>query len=281
MTCKHAIIAVAGYGSRRLPATKAVDKCLLPVLNRPIIDYIVRDCVDAGITHIVLVVSEQNKEQLQRYFGRSEDLESYLTTHGKEDMLPLVEPLKGVEIEYIVQPADVPYGTVTPIALARPSIPAGDQALILMGDDFFYTGDDDRNPIADLLKAAGDGSAALAAEVEHSQVYRYGILVADDEGNLQYSLEKPKPEESPSNMISTAKSVFTSELLDETVTFYNEPATPGKEKYFNLQPYERYMAKGNKIKVVQGTGTYLDTGTLDNWLKANMFIAKDQGIDLT
>jgi UTP--glucose-1-phosphate uridylyltransferase len=253
---------------------------LLPVLNRPVIDYVVQDCIRAGIKHIVLVVSEQNKEQLQRYFGRNEDLENYLVTHGKEEMLPLVHPPEDVEFEYVVQPADVPYGTVTPIALARPSIPKGEQALILMGDDFFYTGDD-RNAIADLLEATGDGASALAAQVDHSQVYRYGVLVADDEGNLQYSLEKPKPEESPSNMISTAKSVFTSDLLDETVAFYNEPSTPGKEKYFNLQPYERYMAKGNKIKVVQGTGTYLDTGTLDNWLKANVFIAKAQGIDFT
>lgn len=276
MGVKYAIIAVAGYGSRRLPVTKAVDKCLLPVLNRPIIDYIVRDCADAGVDHIMLVVSESGKEQLQRYFGQNDDLENYLRTHGKEDFLPLIEPPKNVEIEYVVQPADVPYGTVTPIALARPSIPEGERALILMGDDFFYT-EDKSNPIKAFLDEVPEGSAALTTKVDESEVSKYGILVADDEGNLEYSLEKPQPEESPSTMISTAKSIFTSELLDETLGFYNEPGVPGKEKYFNLQPYSRYMEKGNKIKVVEAKGTYLDTGTLENWLRTNMFVARAEG----
>lgn len=279
MGVKHAIIAVAGYGSRRLPVTKAVDKCLLPVLNRPVIDYVVQDCIGAGIEHIVLVVSEDGKKQIESFFGRNENLENYLKEHGKEDYLPMVEPPKNVEIEYVVQPADVPYGTVTPIALARPSIPEGERALILMGDDFFYT-EDKSNPIKKFVEEVPEGAAALTTKVEQNEVSKYGILVADDDGNLQYSLEKPQPEESPSTMISTAKSIFTSELLDETLQFYNEPATPGKEKYFNLEPYSRYMEKGSKIKVVEAQGTYLDTGTLENWLKTNMYVAKAEGIEV-
>lgn len=276
MGVNHAIIAVAGYGSRRLPVTKAVDKCLLPVLNRPVIDYVVQDCIGAGINHIVLVVSEQGRDQIASFFERNEPLENYLKEHGKEDYLPIVEPHKGVEIEYVVQPPDVPYGTVTPIALARKSIPEGERALILMGDDFFYT-EDKSNPLEKFIEAVPEGAAALTTKVEKSEVSKYGILVADEEGNLEYSLEKPKPEESPSTMISTAKSIFTSELLDETLQFYNEPATPGKEKYFNLEPYSRYMEKGNNIKVVEAHGTYLDTGTLENWLKTNMYVAKAEG----
>ena len=274
---KHAIIAVAGYGSRRLPVTKAVDKCLLPILNRPIIDYIVRDCINAGVTHIVLVVSESGKEQLQRYFGHNQDLENYLVTHGKEEYLGLIQVPDEVTFEYVVQPPDVPYGTVTPPALARHAIPKGESSLLLMGDDILYTGERE-NSMAQFIEQAGDEAAALTTEVAQHEVSKYGILVTDDEGYLKYSLEKPKPEESPSTMISTAKCVLTSDLLDEIVTFYNEPSTPGKEKYFNLEPYSRYIAKGNRIKVVQIEGTYLDAGNLENWLKANIFMAREQGI---
>lgn len=277
MKVKHAIIAVAGYGSRRLPVTKAVDKCLLPILNRPIIDYNVRDCINAGITHIVLVVSESGEEQLRRYFGRNRDLENYLVTHGKEEYLDMIQVPDEVEFEYVVQPPDVPYGTVTPPALARPCIPKGESSLVLFGDDIIYTGEAE-NSMAQFIAKAGDEAAVLTVEVERHEVGKYGIYVIDDRGYLQYSLEKPKPEESPSTLINTGKCIMTSELLDEIVAFYKEPATPGKEKYYNLEPFSRYIEKGNKIKIPQIEGTYLDTGNLQNWLKANIFMAEKQGL---
>jgi UTP-glucose-1-phosphate uridylyltransferase len=90
--------------------------------------------------------------------------------------------------------------------------------------------------------------------------------------------EKPSADEAPSIMINISKYVFNSDLLDEIETFYNEPSVPGKEKYINVIPFDRYMAKGGKIKVVRAPGTYLDTGTLEKWLYANNFVAKSQNI---
>lgn len=276
MSIKHAIIPVAGYGSRRLPVTKAIDKCMLPVLNRPIIDYVVQDCVRAGIKHIILVVSEQN-EQFMRYFGHNPGLEKYLKDQGKTEYLEIIKAPEDVTFEFIVQPADAPYGTATPVALARPSIPKGESAVVLMGDDILYTGDE-RNPIADLIEAAGEDSAALTTEVDRSEVSAYGVLVIDSDGNLDHMVERPSVEEAPSTMINISKYVFSSDLLDEIETFYNEPPVPGKEKYINVVPFDRYMTKGGKIKVVRAPGTYLDTGTLEKWLYANNFIAKNQNI---
>lgn len=276
MNCKHAIIPVAGYGSRRLPITKAIEKCMLPVLNRPIIDYVVQDCIRAGIKHIILVVSEQN-EQFMRYFGHNPGLEKYLVDHGKTQYLEMIKVPEGVEFEFVIQPHDAPYGTATPVALARPSIPKDESAVVLMGDDILYTGDD-RNPIADLVDTAGTDSAALTTEVDSSEVSKYGVLVCDEDGNLDHMVEKPATGDAPSNMINISKYIFNSDLLDEIETFYLEPMEKGKEKYINVVPFDRYMAKGGKIKVVRASGTYLDTGTLEKWLYANNFIAKDQGI---
>jgi UTP--glucose-1-phosphate uridylyltransferase len=276
MTCKYAIIPVAGYGSRRLPITKAIEKCMLPILNRPIIDYVVQDCVRAGIKHIILVVSEQN-EQFMRYFGHNPGLEKYLIDHGKTEYLELIKAPEDVKFEFITQPADVPYGTATPVALARSRVPKGEPAVVLMGDDILYTGDD-RNPIAELIEAAGIDSAALTTEVDISEVSKYGVLACDEDGNLDHMVEKPTADEAPSTMINISKYVFTSDLLDEIETFYREPSIPGQEKYINVEPFNRYMAKGGKVKVVRASGVYLDTGTLEKWLYANNYIAKDQGL---
>src|SRR5687767_1023195 len=92
MKIKKAIIPVAGYGTRRLPITKAVEKCMLPVGNRPIVDYVVEDCLKAGITDIIFVVSEQF-EQLQNYYGNNELLEEYLKGKGKTAQLQEVREL--------------------------------------------------------------------------------------------------------------------------------------------------------------------------------------------
>lgn len=276
MLCKHAIIPVAGYGSRRLPVTKAIEKCMLPVLNRPIIDYVVQDCIRAGIKHIVLVVSEES-EQFTRYFGRNPGLEKYLIDHDKTEYLEVIKTPEDITFEFVVQPADAPYGTATPVALARPSIPKGEAAVVLMGDDILYTGDE-RNPIEELIAAAGQDSAVLTTEVDRSEVSGYGVLVCDDDGNLDHMVEKPSAEEAPSTMINISKYIFNSDLLDEIETYYREPIAAGKEKYINVEPFNRYMAKGGEIKVVRAPGTYLDTGTLEKWLYANNFIAKIQNI---
>lgn len=276
MTCRHAIIPVAGFGSRRLPITKAVEKEMMPVLNRPIIDYIVRDCVAAGITHIVMVVGEAS-DQYQKYFGESKEIQNYLKAHGKDEYLELVKPLEDVKFEYIVQTQDLPYGTTTPVAIARPLIPEGESAVVLMGDDVIYT-TDKTNPIAELIEQSGDSVGLLTTYMSKERISRYGVLATDEDGYLTHMVEKPSADEAPTNMINISKYLFTSEMLDEVVEFYNEPATPGKEKYVNLEPLERYRARGGKVKVVPTHGHYLDVGTVEGWLHANLVVAKAEGI---
>ncbi|NCU40297.1 hypothetical protein EOL73_00875 [Candidatus Saccharibacteria bacterium] len=85
-TCTKAIIAVAGYGTRRLPISKAVEKCMVPLLNRPIVDYVVEDCVKAGVKDIYFVVSGDAR-QLRNYYERDMELEAYLERKGKNDLL--------------------------------------------------------------------------------------------------------------------------------------------------------------------------------------------------
>src|SRR5690606_14322531 len=113
----RAIIPVAGWGTRRLPITKTIEKCMLPIGNRPLVDYVVQDCLKAGITEIIFIVSEDST-QLQSYYGDNLALNDYLTRGGKTDKLPLVAPPQGVTLRYVTQPSGSKYGTAVPVALA-------------------------------------------------------------------------------------------------------------------------------------------------------------------
>ena len=103
MEITKAIIPVAGWGTRMLPITKAIEKCMLPVGKRPIIDYVVQDCLAAGIREFIFVVSEQSS-QLEAYYRSNIHLNDYLRRKGKEDMLPLIAPLKA-NMHFVTQPS--------------------------------------------------------------------------------------------------------------------------------------------------------------------------------
>ena len=91
MKVKKAIIPVAGWGTRRLPITKTIEKAMLPIGNRPLVDYVVEDCVKAGINEIYIVVDEKPFSQVKDYYTNNEKLNNYLIAHGKENRLSLAD----------------------------------------------------------------------------------------------------------------------------------------------------------------------------------------------
>ncbi|MDQ5953555.1 MAG: UTP--glucose-phosphate uridylyltransferase, partial [Patescibacteria group bacterium] len=204
---KTAIIPVAGYGSRMLPVTKAVEKCMLPVLNRPVIDYVVADCIAAGITNIVFVVGE-GSDQLQRYYGHNASLEKYLKYQNKHDFLPLIEPPKGVTFAYVEQAQSGKYGTAVPVSLASHFVEDDEQVLILMGDDFVWN-KDGSSELARLIKSVknNDEAAMLGVPVEKSELSKYGVIKANKEGIFEAIIEKPAIKDAPSNLINISKYV--------------------------------------------------------------------------
>ncbi|MBL8159765.1 NTP transferase domain-containing protein [Candidatus Saccharibacteria bacterium] len=276
---KHAIIVAAGFGSRRLPVTKAVEKEMMPLLNRPVVDYIVQDCIDAGVEHIVFVVGE-GSEQIKNYYSTHAVLEKYLADRGKDKQLGQIAP-PAVSFDFVEQTNHQlfnMYGTNTAVAIARNLIPAGERALVLMGDAFLYsTG---RNTIREMVETTTEDEAAvLAIEIPREEVTRYGVLDVDENGYLRCMVEKPSVEEAPSNLINSAEYIFTSDMLDEVVKFHNEEYPEGKERYVNIEPLERFLASGGKMKVATPAGVFLDAGTTEGWLRANIYLAKEQGIE--
>lgn len=262
-----AIIPVAGWGTRRLPITKTIEKCMLPVGNRPIIDYNVQDCIKAGINEIIFVVGEQSS-QLQEYYRSNIPLNDYLKKNGKEEMLALVAPLKGVKLHFVVQPSHGKYGTAVPVALASDYINEGESVVVVMGDDFFYN-KDGSSETGRLIDGTPEGaSAILGAILPNSDVVtgRYGSIEEDSEGNLIRVTEHP--EELPVPFVkNVAKYVLNYDMLQSVKNYVETKHESGE--YYIFTPFEAMIADGQQMKVVHAKGQFLDGGSVDGWLYAN------------
>jgi UTP--glucose-1-phosphate uridylyltransferase len=272
-----AIIMVAGFGSRMLPVTKAVEKCMLPVANRPVIDYVVQDCIKAGVNHIIFIVSEENA-QIRKYYSEDEKLEKYLREQGKEDMLDLVKVPQGVEFSYIVQNTSDKYGSAVPVALAQPLIKDDEQVLVLGGDDFVWNSDDSSEfrGLLDIVES-GEEAALVGVPVTNEDISRYGVIkMVDGTNNYEKIVEKPLPEEAPSNLINISKYLFPRSLIETIVEYVNKPKE-GKE-YMITDPINTWVKEGGVLRVKEAQGKFLDGGNLAGWLEANNYLAEHKSV---
>lgn len=262
-----AIIPVAGWGTRRLPITKVIEKAMLPIGNRPLVDFVVQDCIKAGITDIYFVVST-GSTQVQDYYGHNRELEDYLVSNGKQDRIRDVTPPSGVTFHYIIQDTSKggKYGTAIPVALVAPWVEDGESVVVLMGDDFIYNSDGS-SEVSRLIDATEQGgSSMLGVEVPKEDVSKYGVIEADSNNNFVRIVEKPAAEEAPSNLINVSKYLISKKLLDEIVKFSEQDI---EGEYYITDPINSYVSSGNSMAVVPAKGQYLDGGSVEGWLHAN------------
>ncbi len=186
-----AIIPVAGWGTRRLPITKIIEKSMLPVGNRPLVDYSVQELIKAGVKDIYMIISNVEPCQVKAFYQKNAALDQYLIDRGKEDRLQLAHTLPDdVKIHYIQQDPAGKYGTAIPIAMAVEEYNINEPVLVFMGDDFIWNPEGES--ASDSLIAAmqnDDESVILGVEVPRKQVEKYGVLSAED-GRLTGVVEK-------------------------------------------------------------------------------------------
>lgn len=274
MTTKitKAIIPVAGWGTRRLPITKTIEKCMLPIGNRPLVDYVVQDCLKAGITELIFVVGEDST-QLEEYYRSNIKLNDYLRRKGKTAELELVAPLKGVSLHFVVQPSHGKYGSAVPVGLASDYIDEGESALVLMGDDFIWN-PDGSSEVARLIEgASSDGAAMLGINVPREDVSKYGVLKLSEAGEYESIVEKPAVDETPSTLINISKYLLPKHVIDACVSV---EANPARGEYEITDVVNQFAASGGKINVVEAKGHYLDGGSVEGWLHANNVVAGTQ-----
>lgn len=266
-----AIIPVAGWGTRRLPITKIIEKSMLPVGNRPLVDYSVQELIRAGVTDIYMVTSNVEPCQVKAFYQDNLALNKYLTEREKFDRLKLAKTLPDtVKLHYVSQDPAGKYGTAVPIAMVVEEFKIDEPVLVFMGDDFIWN-PAGKSASESLLEAVqnADESAILGVEVDPNEVDKYGVLSVEND-LLTSVVEKPKVDEAPSNLINVSKYIMSPALLQWVVKYVREhDFGPTDQEYVVTDAIMDYLQSGGVMRVARTQGEYLDGGSVEGWLHAN------------
>lgn len=216
MKLRKAVFPVAGLGTRFLPATKAVPKEMLPVMDKPLIQYATEEAVRAGIRELIFVVS-RTKTAIQEHFDRAHELETELERKGKDELLGAVRSVLPEDVTCRFATQAEPLGLGHAVLCARPLV--GDEPFaVLLPDDLIDDGD--RGCLTQMLHVfeKRQGSVIAVEPVPGGETDRYGIVSAEEIdaalGRMNAIVEKPAPAEAPSNLAVVGRYIFTPALFD-------------------------------------------------------------------
>ena len=269
---KKVIIPVAGFGTRFLPATKAMPKEMLPIIDKPVIQYVVEEAVASGIEDVILVTSHA-KRPVEDHFDHNEELERWLAHSGKKELLGEIRDI-GKMANFIYVRQKGPYGNATPILNCRHLI--GDEPFAVMWGDEIFLGKKPRlKQIIETYEKYND-PVISAVDMGKEGTTRYGIIdpgaeVEKGVYQLKGVVEKPGPEKARSTLASISPYVLTPDIFDEIA---KTKAGHGGE-YILADAIFRLMKK-RPVYARRLDGEWLDTGTKINWLKANIRVALER-----
>ncbi len=271
-----AIIPVAGWGTRRLPITKIIEKSMLPVGNRPLVDYSVQELIKAGVTDIYMVISNVEPCQVREFYKDNIALNQYLEERGKTDRLALAKTLpENVKIHYISQDPSAKYGTAVPVAMVAEEYNLNEPVFVFFGDDFIWNpgGESAAESLLKSIKSEEE-SAILGVEVPKEEVVKYGMIDVAD-GKLTKIVEKPELAQVTSNLVHVSKYIMSPKLIAEMVEYVNShDFGPKDQEYMATDPLATFVEKGGIVRVAPTTGEYLDGGSLEGWVHANDVVCK-------
>ncbi|GMA59884.1 UTP--glucose-1-phosphate uridylyltransferase GalU [Alicyclobacillus fastidiosus] len=267
MKVRKAVIPAAGFGTRMLPATKAVPKEMLPILNKPCIQYIVEEAVYAGIEEI-LIITGRAKKAIEDHFDRSPELELHLEQSRKANMLTEVKAISDlVDIHYTRQ--KTPLGLGHAILCAK-SFTGQEPFAVLLGDDIIQSS----SPVTrQLMQHYEEGNRALLGiqPVPQKDVSKYGIVEpakADANADLihvERVVEKPKESEAPSNLAVLGRYILPPSIFD---ALEETPLGHGGE--LQLTDAIQQLAALGLVDGHRFEGVRHDIGNLEGWLRANL-----------
>jgi UTP--glucose-1-phosphate uridylyltransferase len=270
---RKAVLPAAGLGTRFLPATKSQPKEMLPVVDKPLIQYAVEECVASGIEHIIIVTGK-GKNSIEDHFDYSPELERFLREKGQEEMAAMVKDIGELaHVSYTRQKQ--PLGLGHAVLVTRELV--GDEPFAVLLGDVIMPGDKPATrQLADVFEATGIGAIAVE-EVPREQTRLYGIVAAAIEKNSKWAerllrisdlVEKPAPEEAPSNLAVTGRYVLPPEIFG-----YLENTKPGRGGEIQLTDALRDLAKHEGLFAYACEGKTYDAGDKLGFLKATVEIA--------
>ncbi len=271
MQVRTAVIPAAGLGTRFLPATKAVPKELLPIIDTPALQLIIDEAVGAGINHIV-VVTNRNKPAIEAYFESSDEVLAKLRSTDRHAMADRLESIGGdVRVSFVYQ--DSPLGLGHAVGCAAEVV--GDEPFAVMLPDELMGDSSLLDQMARLCESSG-GSVVGLKRVRPDQVSAYGVIdpstELDDDGviGIRTMVEKPSVDDAPSDLIIIGRYVLTPDVFAKI-----EQLEPGSGGEIQLTDALRMQAANGPFHGVLSNVTRYDTGTPLGWLSAVVDIALD------
>jgi UTP--glucose-1-phosphate uridylyltransferase len=270
MKVRKAVIPAAGLGTRFLPATKSQPKEMLPIVDKPAIQYVVEQAVGAGIQDI-LIITGRGKRTIEDHFDRSFELEWRLEQAGKFDDLKEVREISEMASIHYIRQKD-PKGLGAAVAMAEPHV-NGEPFAVLLGDDIITTG----NALGDMIEIYGRyGRSVLAGrEVPRADIHLYGAIepefIEDNLARVVKIVEKPATEEAPSNLAALGRYVLTPEIFDAL-----RETSPDAEGEIQLTDAINLLAQQQTVYAYLFEGVRYDIGKKLDYLRATVELAIDR-----
>ena len=263
---KKAVIPAAGWGTRFLPITKSQPKEMIPIVDTPVIQYVVEEAVESGITDILMIIGK-GKRAIEEHFDRSPQLEESLIAKKQYELLEQVKKISQLANIHFVWQKEM-NGLGDAIRYAKDHV-GNEPFAVLLGDTLISgEGDPITKQLIDVYERYRSSVVALE-EVPRNKVHRYGVIKGKKlEKNVMIAedfIEKPSVEEAPSNMAIASRYIFTPEIFD-----YLDKTKPGKGNEIQLTDAMRDMVKKYAMYGVRFQGTRYDIGNKLDFIKTNI-----------
>lgn len=271
MKIRKAVIPVAGKGTRFLPATKQIPKEMIPIINLPMIHYVVEEAILSGIEQVVFITSS-GKQAIEDYFDRNFDLEDFLVKNGKIKELELVRKIGNmVEVTAVRQKEQLGLGHAV---LCAKDIIGNEPFAVILGDEIVLGKNPVIKQLIDVSTQNKDASVIGVMEVDPQETYKYGVVKGQFTDSskrtmkMEAMVEKPKPEVAPSNLATPGRYVFKPEIFDVLKVI---PRGVGGE--YQLTDAINMLAKEQDVFAHVFEGNRYDTGNIEGYLNATLEIA--------
>lgn len=272
MRIRKAVIAVAGYGTRFLPATKAQPKEMLPICEKPVVQHLVEEVVASGIEDIILV-TRAGSNAVEDHFDSSRELELHLEEQGKTDYLRQIQAIpQQANFAFVRQGRHLPYGNASPLLAAKHYLDEGEPFVYMFGDDLVFSQTPCVKQLTDVYKQYGPAAVIAFQEVPANMADRFGmakVKQGTQPPELESIVEKPAPKDAPSRLAQLGRFVLpwrTIEILDAMSRNQSYHAT--NELY--LTHANDILCREARVLAHGIEGKWITTGDLVSFLIANI-----------
>jgi len=265
---KKAVITAAGWGTRFLPVTKSQPKEMLPLLNKPIIQYSVEEAIACGV-ELVVIVTALGKRSMEDYFDHAFELEHFLEQHGKAKLAAEVKRLSNmVDICYVRQKEQLGLGHAV---LTAKNVVGNEPFILFLPDDIFVDGAATLKQMIEIY-ARYEASVLSVKEVPEEEVDRYGVIsprkIAPRLYQAMELVEKPERKEAPSRLAIMGRYVLSPDIFPAL-----EATRPGRGQEIQLTDGLQRLAHERAVYAYEFEGERYDAGTVQGWLETTMALA--------